>query len=53
MKNQEEIDRYGRSFTIIKKISESIEEIGKKITFVGSYLKKSRNHFNGLEKAEN
>ena len=53
MKNQKEIDRHERSFTTIKKISKSIEEIEKKIILVDSYSKRSQNHFNEPEKAEN
>ena len=41
MKNQEGIDHYERSFTIIKKISESIEGIERKVILVDSYSGKS------------
>ena len=53
MKDQKEIDCHEQSFTITKKISESIEEIEKRIILVGSYLKRSRDHFNKLGKVEN
>ena len=52
MKDQEGIDRHERSFTIIKKISKSIEEIERRTILVDSYSRRSRNHFNEPEKAE-
>ena len=52
MTNQEEIDNHERSFTTISKISRSVEEIERRITFVDSHRERSRNHFNELEKVE-
>ena len=52
MTNQEEIDNHERSFTTISKISRSVEEIERKVTFVDSHHERSRNHSNELEKVE-
>ena len=52
MEDQEEIGRHERSFTIIKKILESIEGIERRIILVDSYSRKSRDHSNGPEKVE-